>query len=160
MLGLPLPAVLPILRVAAQSIKLSFGANALALCHCARLGTPILLRKSSLCQTDAHLGSLGEGDDIPDGGLIGQQHAEPVQSESDAAVRGRSHVKGIQQIPELRLRFLMREADGVKDLLQLLAPVCAQASSCINPSHQPTAAPSQRSHVVQVRGDAMVRQSA
>ena len=42
-------------------------------------------------------------------------------------MRRRAHVKGAQQVAELCLCLLVREADRAEYLLELAAPVCTQA---------------------------------
>ena len=44
---------------------------------------------------------LWKGDDIPNGGLFGHQHNEPVKSQGNAAVGRGAKVKGFQKKTEL-----------------------------------------------------------
>ncbi len=54
---------------------------------------------------------LGEGDHLADIGFVGQQHDQPVDAGSHAAVRRRAELEGFQHVPELALGFLFADPE-------------------------------------------------
>ena len=51
---------------------------------------------------------------VADAVQSGEHGHQPVETESDAAVRGRSVFEGVQQEAELRFRLLFRESQAVE----------------------------------------------
>src|SRR6476646_3062698 len=58
---------------------------------------------------------LRERDRVAEVLLAGEDHKHPVDAESDAAVRRRSHAERVQQEAELRLLILAADAEEVED---------------------------------------------
>jgi len=60
-------------------------------------------------------GRLGEGDDLPDGLLAGEEHDQPVEAVGDAAVGRGAQAQGFEEIAELVLGLPVRQAQSPED---------------------------------------------
>src|SRR4029450_6743740 len=72
---------------------------------------------------------FGEGDHVADRFRATDEHDEPVEAESDAAVRRCAETESAQEMAELLFRFLARQTEDLEHLRLQIAFVDADAAA-------------------------------